>query len=188
VFAELNCVSAQHQLAFKSAFAAGGRTDDSSAQVSCCLPRAACRAPHSQPQIAELHYDVQEMSRELCGLSCSLMSMASHPHPSSSSYWQLEIQLVKARKESGLPVWLAHSDAAVIKQLLSECALQLPRATAFVQDALALAFSQPLPSTCSRAVLQSCRIKNPKRCPPARSYTHSHRDFNFPAHSFTPEF
>ena len=178
VFAELNCVSAQHQLAFKSAFAAGGRPDDSSAQVSH-VTRAARRARDRPPQIAELHYDVQEISKELCSLSASLMSMASHPHPSSPSYWQLEIQLVEARKQSGLPVWLAHSDASVIKQLLSECALQLPRATAFVQEALAQAFSQPLPSTCSRAVLQSCRIKNAKRC--ARSCTHSLRNFKFPA-------
>lgn len=35
VFAELNCVSAQHKLAFKNVFSNGGQPDDSNAQVPC---------------------------------------------------------------------------------------------------------------------------------------------------------
>ncbi len=110
-------------------------------------------------QIAELHFDVQEISKELLELSSSLTSMGHYPHPSSPNYWQMEIQLVQARKASGLPIWQAYSDVALIKELLADCTLQLPRANAFVQDALAAAFAQQLPHT----VLRSCRIKNAKR-------------------------
>ncbi len=102
---------------------------------------------------------MQEISKELVELSSKLMSMGQHPLPTSPSYWHLEVQLVKARKESGLPVWQAHSDVSLVKQLLADCVLQLPRATAFVQDVLVQAFSLPLP----REVLRSCRIKNSKR-------------------------
>ena len=102
---------------------------------------------------------MQEISKELLSLSSSLMSMGAHPPPSSPCYWHKEIQLVKQRKDSGAPVWQAHSDVAIIKQLLADCTMQLPRASAFVQDAMILAFGQPP----SHAVLHSCRIKNAKR-------------------------
>ena len=112
-------------------------------------------------QIAELHFDVNDISKELCGLPSLLLSMGSYPAPSSPHYWQKEIDLVKARRESGLSFWQTHADVSLIKLLLSHCASQLPRVTAFVEDALALA--QAHSSAAMRHALHSSRVKNSKR-------------------------
>ena len=117
---------------------------------------------HTQcsPQIAELHYDVNDISKELLEAGSPLFDMAGHPSPSSSSYWQREIELVRARKEGGAQVWQAWDDVGAIKQLLAECNLQLSRVTAFVHEVAEHAAL----STKDRKVLRSCRIKVAKRC------------------------
>ena len=87
--------------------------------------------------------------------------MGSFPPPSSPHYWQKEVDLVKARKECGLPAWQAHADASLIKLLLCQCTSQLARVTQFVEDALALA--QAHSSSSMRNTLHSSRVKNSKR-------------------------
>jgi hypothetical protein len=112
-------------------------------------------------QIAELHFDVNEISKELLHLSSPLLHMRTYPPPSSPSYWSKEISLVSSRKDSGLPAWLAYNDAPLIKLLLHDCTLQVSRVTAFVHDALARARGSGKGE--ERRVLSSCRVKNAKR-------------------------
>jgi hypothetical protein len=148
VFDALNHVSEQHKAAFKSVFSKGGQVADANAQI------------------AELHFDVNEISKELRLLPAPLFSMGSYPEPSSPSYWEREIELVKARKESGLAVWQVVSDLSLTKQLLTECASCKPRVVSFVQDVMSLAASSHPhipPATFLQRPLHSCRIKNPKR-------------------------
>ena len=122
--------------------------------------RPAARTFTIPPQIAELHYDVNDISKELLEAGSPLFDMAGHPSPSSSAYWQREIELVRARKEGGAQVWQAWDDVGLIKQLLAECNLQFPRVAAFVHEVAEHAAL----STKDRKVLRSCRIKVAKRC------------------------
>ncbi len=115
----------------------------------------------TETQIAELHFDVNEISKELLQLSSPLLYMRSHPSPSSPSYWSKEISLVSARKDSGLPVWHAYNDTSLIKLLLHDCSIVVARVTAFVRDTLASARASAEGD--EKRVLTSCRVKNAKR-------------------------
>ncbi len=102
---------------------------------------------------------MNDISKELMEARSPLFDMAGHPFPSSSSYWQREIELVRVRKESGAQAWRVWDDLGVIKQLLAECNLQLFRVAAFVQEVA----EHPLVAPKDHKVLRSCRIKAAKR-------------------------